>query len=151
MPEESTIRVKGLRDLQRGLNQLEQKAGPELRKELNEVAEIVLASARVRVPRRTGAAAGSMKVGSTQRAAQIKVGGSKAPYYPWLDFGGSVGRGHRPGVAGSGSVKRPLVDGGRYVYPALREKRPEVVRRVDELIERLAASAGFDTTGKING
>jgi hypothetical protein len=139
--DEAKVQVKGIKDLQRGLNQLEEKAGPELRKGLNKIAAIVADAARDKVPRRSGKAAQSIKVGSTQRAAQIKTGGTAAPYYPWLDFGGKVGRGK--------SVRRTFIKEGRYIYPTLREKRGLVTEKVDELIRDLAVKAGFDTDGKV--
>jgi HK97 gp10 family phage protein len=135
----ATIHVKGLKELQRALKKVDKNLPRELRKALNAAADIVVDAAKPKVARRTGAAADSIKAGSTQRAGQIKVGGTKAPYYPWLDFGGSVGRGK--------SVSRPYLKEGRYIYPTLREKRDEVDAKVDEGLKRLAKQAGFETHG----
>lgn len=133
------IHVTGIRDLQAALRAVDRDLAKELRLGLNEAAQIVLEAARPKVPVRTGAAAASMKLRSTQRAAGLAVGGSKAPYFGWLDFGGKVGRAH--------SVKRPYIAGGRYVYPTLHDKRPEVEAKIDEVMARLAERAGFTTTG----
>ena len=141
MPDEVTVQVKGLKEFQGAIRQIDRALGPELRKGLNEAAEIVAGAARPLVPVRSGDAAGSIKVGSTQRAAQIKVGGEAAPYFPWLDFGGTVGRGK--------SIRRPYKRGGRFIYPTLAAKRPEVAAKVDEVLKRLATQAGFDTTGRM--
>jgi hypothetical protein len=145
MADENVIQVNGLKDLRIALNQLETKMGPELRKQLNGVVSIIAEAARGKVPVVSGKAAGSIKPGSTQTAAQIKVGGSAAPYFPWLDFGGSTGRGHVPGRAGSGAIKRPFLKDGRYIYPTLKERRPQIEAAVDDVIRGLAADAGFDT------
>jgi bacteriophage HK97-gp10 putative tail-component len=136
---DARIQVTGLRDLQKGLRQIDRDLPKELRKGLNEVAEVVITAARPLVPRRTGRAQESMKVRSTQRAAQIAVGGTVAPYFPWLDFGGRVGR--------AKAVRRPFLKEGRYIYPTLKAKRPELNEKIDEMLRRLAEQAGFDTTG----
>lgn len=141
MADEVQIHVKGLKEFQGAVRQVDKALGPELRKGLNEAAEIVASAARTLVPQRSGDAAGSIKVGSTQRAAQIKVGGTAAPYFPWLDFGGRVGPRR--------TTLRPFIQRGRYIYPTLAEKRPEVEAKVDEVLERLAKQAGFETTGRM--
>lgn len=130
------VQVRGLKELQRSLRQIDKGLGPEMRKGLNEVAEIVAGSARPLVPVRTGKARASIKAGSSARGAAIKVGGTKAPYFPWLDFGGRVGP--------EKSVRRPFIPGGRYIYPSLRRHRDDVETKLFEVLERLAAAAGFD-------
>ena len=146
------VHVTGIRDLQAALRDVDKDLAKELRVGFNEVARIVVDAARPKVPRRSGAAQASMKPRSTQRAAGIAVGGTKAPYYGWLEFGGTVGKGRVAGgakkkalVAGAG--KRPYVVGGRYIYPTLHDKRPEIDAKVDEVMGRLAARAGFETGG----
>lgn len=145
---EMKVEVKGIRDLRKGLKQIEDDLPKELRDGLAEVSEFVVGIAREKVPRRSGDAADSMKVRKQSAAAAIAVGGSAAPYYPWLDFGGSVGRG-RAGK-GTGSVKRPFLKEGRYIYPTLKEKRSVINEKVDKLIGELAVKAGFETSGKAN-
>lgn len=140
MADDVTIQVHGLKEFQGALRQIDKALGPELRKALNEVAEVVAGAARPKVPVVSGRAAGSIKVGSTQRAAQIKVGGSKAEYFPWLDFGGRVGR--------RKSVKREFLKEGRYIYPTLREKRDATRQKLDQVLKRLAEQAGFETKGE---
>lgn len=111
----STIQVRGLRELRGALRGIEKTLGPELRKGLNEVADVVLDTARPLVPTRSGKARASLKAGSTEKAVQIKAGGAKAPYWGWLDFGGKVGH--------NKSVKRRFITEGRYIYPTLTRKR----------------------------
>ena len=125
----STIQVRGLRELRGALRDVDKTLGPELRKALNEVAEIVLDTARPLVPTRSGKARASLKAGSTEKAVQIKAGGSKAPYYGWLDFGGKVGR--------AKSVKRRFITEGRYVYPSLTKRRDDIEDKFYEVIDRL--------------
>ena len=134
MANDVTIQVKGLKEYQKALKNIDESAGPELRKGLNEVAEVVASTARSLVPVRSGRAAGSIQPGSTQRGARIKVGGDKAPYYLWLDFGGHVGR--------LNSVSRPFFTIGRYIYPTLKSKREMVIQKLDEVLDRLATDIG---------
>lgn len=135
------IYVAGLKEYKAALRQIDKQLGAELRKGLNEVAQIVVDAARPKVPRRTGRAQASMKAGSSQNAAQIKVGGTIAPYYQWLDFGGKVGRG-RTGP-GTGSVVRPFIKKGRYVYPTVTEKHDVLIDKLEDVIGRLTRKAGF--------
>lgn len=132
---DATIHVKGLKEYQKALRNIDKSLGPELRKGLNEVAEIVAKTARPLVPVRSGRAVASIKAGSTQRGANLKVGGNAAPHFLWLDFGGRVGR--------NKSVKRPFIPGGRYVYPSLKAKRDEAIAKLEEVLDRLAKQEGF--------
>lgn len=133
------VKVKGIIELQKALRKIEKDLPKELAAGLAEAAEIVGAHARTKVPVRTGAARDSIKARKQQRSASLATGGSRAPYYPWLDFGGRVGR--------NKTSMREFVKGGRYIFPALAEKDAQVKEKVDEVLARLAKKAGFDTTG----
>ena len=124
-----TMQVRGLRELRGALRDIEKSLGPELRKGLNEVAEIVLDTARPLVPTRSGKARTSLKAGSTEKAVQIKAGGTKAPYWAWLDFGGKVGR--------SKSVRRRFEPEGRFIYPTLRKRSADIEDKFYEVIDRV--------------
>ena len=124
-----SIQVRGLKEVRKALRDVDKTLGPELRKGLNEVADIVLDSARPLVPTRSGKARASLKAGSTETAVQIKAGGSKAPYWAWLDFGGRTGR--------NKSVRRPFVMGGRFIYPTLRRRRDDIEDKFYEVIWRV--------------
>lgn len=70
--------------------------------------------------------------------------GEPADYYPWLDFGGSTGRGHEDRVGGSGSIQRPVVAGGRYLYPAIAESMHFVTEFGTSAIVKVAQRNGFE-------
>jgi hypothetical protein len=133
---EQVIRVVGLADLNRALRQLDQEAPKRLRLAFNDAAELLVSRARPKVPSRTGRARASMKAKSTRTAARVSVGGTKARYYPWLDFGGKTGIG--------GSIVRPFFKEGRYVYPTLREIRPDILAELDRGIRDVVRSTGMD-------
>lgn len=149
MADQRPVQVEGVREVADALKAIDKGLVKELRKGMAEAAEIVAAEARSRVPSKSGRAASSIKAKGGNRGAGISFGGTKAPYYPWLDFGGSVGRGHEPGRAFSGAVKRPIVEGGRYVYPALAAKQDEVRGKVDDLLADLIRRHDLPTSGGI--
>ena len=86
------IKVDGLREFQRTLRALDAGLPRTLRLAHNEAAKIVVDWAQPRVPARTGKARASVRATSSQREARVTGGGKRVPYYPWLDFGGRVGR-----------------------------------------------------------
>lgn len=132
------IKVRGLRDLQGALKRMDGESQKKLRLVLNEVAETVAAGTRRRVPRRTGAAAASVKVASSQREARIKEGSAKAPYMPWLDYGGKTGK--------KKSVKRPFVKDGRYLYPTYRANKSSLLPALEKAIVELAKESGLEVS-----
>jgi hypothetical protein len=129
------VKITGLRDFQAALKQMDGETQKQLRVVMNKAADLVVMEAKQRVPRRSGAAASSIRAGSSQRAASVKAGSRKAPYYPWLDFGGRVGRGK--------SIKRPFRAGGRYVYPAYGDVRTKVQDTLEAELAALARHAGL--------
>jgi hypothetical protein len=129
------IQIEGLRELRTALRQAGREFPRALRIALNESVEVIAEAARAEVPTLTGAAADSIVARSTQTAARIKAGGRRAPHYPWLDFGGSVGR--------NKSVHRPFLPGGRYLYPALSEHREEMIAKLEEVLVEVAQAAGL--------
>jgi hypothetical protein len=132
------VRIDGLNEFVRNLKRLDAEVPKALRVALNDAAEIVLGYARARVPKRSGRAAASLKARSTRTAVRVAAGGRKAPYYPWLDFGGRVGRRKQ--------TKRPFIGDGRYIYPALSAKRGEFEAAVTRALLGAAESAGIEVS-----
>lgn len=130
------IRVTGLREVQKALKELDGQSQKELRLALNDAAQIIVNVAQRKVPTVTGAARASIRATSGQREARVSAGGRKAPYLPWLDYGGSTGRDR--------SVKRPFLRGGRYIYPAYEEQHTNVMRLLEKRITDLMDSKGID-------
>jgi hypothetical protein len=133
---EQRIAVGGLAQLSRGLKAVDAQAPKELRLALNRVAQLLIDTAKPQVPSVSGAARRSMVARSTRTSARIAVGGKKAPYFPWLDFGGQ-GR-----VAGRPPA-RPFLRDGRYVYPTLRRIRPKIEAELGQAITAVVAAAGL--------
>lgn len=131
-----TIRITGLRELNAALKRADTELPKRVRIALNEGAEIVAKGAASVVPRRTGRAAASYKARSTRTAARVAMGGARARYVPWLDFGGKTGRGK--------SVERTFYKDGRYLFPTLARKRPEVEEKLLAALVGVAEDAGFE-------
>lgn len=138
MADRTMIRIDGLVEFQRALRDLDSAMPKLLRQALNEASQLVIDRARPGIPRRSGRAAQSLKVRSSQRKAAIAAGGRRAPYYPWLDFGGRTGPGR--------SVNRPFLTEGRYIYPALRRNRDEITRKLEAAVAEVARAAGVEVT-----
>lgn len=109
------VRVTGLREFRKAVGQVDAELPKAVRIALNAAAETVVDAAVPDIPRESGDAARSVKPRSTGTAVRVVAGGNKAPYYPWLDFGGGVGR--------NKSVRRKFYSDGRYLYIAYYDKR----------------------------
>lgn len=133
---EAKIEVGGLAQLNRGLRAVSSDAPKELRVALNSAATMLVDAARPQVPSVSGAARRSMVARSTRTSARVAVGGKKAPYFPWLDFGGQGRIKGRP-------VARPFVREGRYIYPTLRKIRPAIEAQLQESISAVIRGAGL--------
>jgi hypothetical protein len=130
--------IRGLPELAAAFGQVRSNLPREMSQDFLAVSQKVASSASGKVPRRTGRAAGSIQPQATKGGASI-VAGAGVPYYPWLDFGGAVGR--------NGSVVRPYVASGRYLFPAMDEHDHELVKAADDAVERTVKAASFETTG----
>lgn len=135
MATRSKIQIDGLKQFRAQLKQVDAALPKQIRVALNEAGTIVIDTARPKIPVRTGAAKASLKLRSSQTRAAIAAGGKRAPYYPWLDFGGKVGR--------HNSVERPFYTDGRFVYVALKDKRPEIIEAMAKALTALAEGAGL--------
>jgi hypothetical protein len=139
LAQETRVEVRGLRELKSAFRQVDKGLNKELGHEFKELAESIAAKVRMKVPKRKGRAASSVKGKGSQRGGAIAFGGSAAPYYPWLDFGGRVGR--------SKSIYRPFQSSGRYVYPTIAENKDEIIDETDKVLKRMLQKAGFETSG----
>lgn len=136
------LRVQGLNEFQRVLRSVDRELAKELRRGLNDVAEVVAGEARRRVPvsddpQKKGKSRGhlrdTIKARSTQRQGRVQMGtAARTAYAGWIEFGGNKkNKGGKPSA-------RPFVRQGRYLYPAYLAKRSTVVARAEEVIAALA-------------
>jgi hypothetical protein len=130
------IEVKGLREFQTQLRKMDADLPKQLRVALNKASGLVIDYAQAHMPSKSGRARASLKARSSQREARIAMGGKRAPYAPWLDFGGK-GKHGRP-------APRPYMKEGRYVYKGLAVKRAEVIDVMQEAVLDVARGAGLE-------
>ncbi len=138
---EGIVRIEfdGMRELRRSLKGISKEAIKQLRLVQNEAAMIIVRDAKPRVPLGPGDgghAKDSLKAASTQGATRISAGGNKFPYYPWLDFGGKVGKNR--------SVSRPFLTEGRYIWASYSDKRKEVLAELEKGLSELISSVGLE-------
>jgi hypothetical protein len=132
------IKVTGLREFNRDLKKIDKDLPKVLRLANNDVAQLIVDWAKPKFPKKTGAAARTVKVASTRTEVRVREGSAKVPYVPWLDFGGRVGRAR--------SIKRAFYSDGRYLWPGLIANREQATERLAERLMEVCRAAGVDVT-----
>lgn len=130
------VAVEGLAQFRKGLRALDRDLPKALRVAQNDAASFLIGKAKPLIPRRSGTAAASLKARSSQTSVRVAIGGRKAPYMPWLDFGGRVGP--------NDSVTRPFLKEGRYLYPTLKSNREQFADILEDALTDVARTAGLD-------
>lgn len=136
MPTIDPVQIEGLASLVRSLRALGPEGPKRVRKAANDAANLVVRAARPKVPKKSGRAARSIRATSTGVASKVTSGGSRAPYMPWLDYGGRVGR--------NNTASRPFYPDGRYVYPTYREQKPQFEKLLRDALTEIATGAGLE-------
>jgi hypothetical protein len=134
-----SIKVTGIREFQKSLRAMGADLPKQVRVVLNEAGQLIVGYDQQHMPRRSGRAIASVKARSSQREARVAIGGARAAYVPWLDFGGE---GRRPGRPG----RRPFLREGRYTYKGLRVHRDDITQIMADGLTELAKSAGLDVS-----
>jgi hypothetical protein len=130
------IRITGLNEFVRDLKKLDNDLPKVLRVAFNAAGEEILTDARRQIPSVSGKAKGSVRASSTQKAFRITGGSKRVPYYPWLDFGGKVGR--------RGTTKRPFRPQGRYIYASYFKHRDDLAAHLETALIDAARAAGVE-------
>ena len=135
----AAVKIDGLADFNRNLRKMDAELPKGLRLALNEAADVVVDAARSTIPRRTGRAQAAIRARSTRTESRATGGNTRAPYYPWLDFGGEGRRRGRPSA-------RPFKKEGRYLYPAYYRKRDsgEFEQILTAALLKVAKTAGVE-------
>lgn len=135
MVAKPSVEIEGLKDIQKKLRDLDPALAKELKDVNLSVADMVADIARAKVPSDSGTARSTVKAKAQQRYAYIRAGGRKAPYYPWLDFGGKVGR--------ERTTERDFIKQGRYIYPTVGQYHQKIVREYVLMLGQLLDKAGL--------
>ena len=131
-------RVEGLKELNRALKMANAELPKQMRLALNEAADLIVQGAVPNIPTRTGRARRSVRAASTRTLSRVAGGSNRVPYYPWLDFGGRVGRAR--------GVDRQFRKRGRYIYKAyFRAKESgEFEGVLEEAVRRVLKAATLE-------
>lgn len=125
------VEVTGLRELNAGLRQLGDGSHRRTRLALNRAMQPIIGAVRSSLPSRSGALASSVKAGSTQSSARIRIGNQRTPYAGWIEFGGK--RSTR-GPSRSVDSSRPFFPAGRYAGPTVSAHVEHIAQAIgDEL------------------
>lgn len=141
MPRE-VVTVTGLRDFRNRLRAADRDLVKGLRLAMNEASQLVVDQARPTMPSRTGRMRRSVRVASTQTSSRVRAGGNRAPYYPWVEYGGRTGRNR--------SVVRQFIKDGRYLYVAYYDLRDSgrFEQVLNDALRAIAQRAGIDFDGR---
>lgn len=134
---DAKIEVEGLTLINRALRSIDKEAPKGIRLAFNEAADLLVAEARPKIAVVTGAARRSLVARSTRSSARVAIGGKKAPYFPWWEFGGQGRISGRP-------TQRDFISEGRSVYPTLREIRPRIQAVLTDRLQDVIRDAGLE-------
>lgn len=136
MRTKSTVTVEGLDQFRRELRKLDDKTLIDGLKDANkQVGDIVVDEAKSRAQTRLQVkAASTLRAGRQQARAVVTGGTARVPFFFGAEFGALQYRQFSP-WRGSGE------NAGYFLFPAIRDKREEVLDVYGVAIERLAAEA----------
>lgn len=137
MPDSVKVEVRGIRELAGALKRVDDELPKELKVAFLKIAEKVVGVAAGNVPVISGKAAGSIKPRASTRGGSLAFGGTAAEYFPWLEWGGRVGR--------NKSIELPVARPGRYVYSAIISQKEETAAAAEKAVADAAKHAGFET------
>lgn len=126
-----------MRDFVRKIRHAEPALAAELKTGLKQIAEVVSETARPSLPSRSGNLRNTLRPFATFKTSEVKMGGAKAPYGGFIEYGNKV-RGGRGAVGRGDSVPRQFVKQGRYLRPAYEQRRAQVEIEALQVIDRLA-------------
>lgn len=128
------VEIEGLTKAIGSLRTFERRIPGMVREVESESAQRVASAARLRVP--SGPAAGGHAAGSVRSTgSQVVAGGTRFPYFPWLDFGGSVGR--------NNSVNRRFIRSGRYIWRSFAENKQIIEGQMEDAVVETGRSSGL--------
>lgn len=131
------IKITGLAEFNRNIRKINSDLPKVLRKAQNVGADLVVDWAQPRVPYgTTGRTRRSVRASSTRTASKVTGGGARVPWYPWIDFGGRVGR--------KRSVHRAFTPSGRYIYPGYAARRDEIKAALYGALVEVAEQADME-------
>ena len=120
MADDVRVEVRGVAELNAGMETLAGNISTAAPKAFQDVADQIAGDVAGRVPRRTGALAGSVNARPVARGASVSMGDG-IPYAQYVEYGG---RGH------------PRSASGNYLYPAAIDAGPRLQQAGEQAASR---------------
>lgn len=130
------VEVDGLAQMQAALAAARTAVPRAVNAVFEDQATAVAGKTRQLVPRGpSGAARASVEA----KGGSVTAGGSRAPYFAWLDWGGDTG-----GAGARG--QRRFIREGRYVFPSLTASHKAIVAALEEGAADAMRAQGLEVT-----
>lgn len=126
-----SIRIDGLDEFVQSLAAV--NADEVLRTLTESTGEAIVADAKQRIPVKSGGARASIRGEVTPEGFTVTGGGSKAPYFGWLEYGGRAGH-----------VDRARVTDGRYIGAAYKRREPQLTADLEAALVTAVEAAGIE-------
>lgn len=110
----------------------------------HEAAEVVAKGARYGFPigpGRHGHARDTIQATRRTNSWEVAGGGAAYPYYPWIDFGGTINEKWSPNV-----TTRPFFKKGRFIYPSYERHKNDIDRIMSRALVSHAEGVGLDVS-----
>ena len=135
------VYVSNLAEVRKYLRKIHPDLVPVLRDDLKTaIIQNTLPAIIRRVPKKSGYAQFTIKARSGGNTLYVIAGGpsSVAPYFGWLDFGGTL---KNRGPGRNQTIVRPILKKGRYVYPGIMETQNRLVEAAGRAVDKAVQSA----------
>jgi len=135
------VYVSNLAEVRKYLRKIHPDLVPVLRDDLKAaIIQNTLPAIMRKIPKRSGYAQFTLKARSGGNTLYVLAGGnsSVAPYFGWLDFGGSL---KNRGPGRNQTIVRPIIKRGRYVYPGILETQNQLVEAAGKAVDKAVQSA----------
>ncbi len=131
-------------ELRRALGQLTPADSlKELRVGLKAAADIAAQEAKLRANSFSFTVSDTIRAIAAGNIAYVAGGKASLRYYGWADFGSRTPRRGQPRSMGPWAKSGPGPRGGRFIYPALEMKSPEIAEAVATAMENALHRLGF--------
>jgi hypothetical protein len=135
------VYISNLAEVRKYLRKIHPDLVPVLREDLKAAIIVNTLPAIIRrVPKISNRARFTIKARSGGNTLYVIAGGksSAAPYFGWLDFGGTL-RNRGPGR--NQTIVRPIIKYGRYVYPGIKQTQDRLVEAAGRAVDKAVKSA----------
>jgi len=135
------VYVSNLAEVRKYLRKIHPDLVPVLREDLKSaIITNTLPAIIRRVPTKSNRARFTVKARAGGNTLYVLAGGksSAAPYFGWLDFGGSL---KNRGPGRNQTIIRPIIQRGRYVYPGILETQNRLVEAAGRAVDKAVQSA----------